>query len=139
MGAERTNIFLIGVEETAEAYLRYDHEFSSDEILQSPLPQGQSFVFRTIKELYTFSIVTVTICCHPKRNYRRPYSSCPSYQPEIFHGAVTNMRRCKCHPASEITAMQLWGSDLETMVYRLIGYPKLPKGRMESFLQRAFH
>jgi len=59
IGAERTNIFLIGAGETTEAYLRYDHEFSSDEILQSLLPQGQSFVFRTIKD----ALHTLNLCC----------------------------------------------------------------------------
>lgn len=62
IGAERTNIFLIGAEETAEAYLRYDHEFSSDMILQSLLPQGQSFVFRTIKD----ALHTLDVCCTPE-------------------------------------------------------------------------
>jgi hypothetical protein len=59
IGAERTNVFLIGAGETAEAYLRYDREFSSDEILQSLLPQGQSFVFRTIKD----ALHTLDVCC----------------------------------------------------------------------------
>jgi hypothetical protein len=59
IGAERTKIFLIGAGETAEAYLRYDREFSSDEILQSFLPQGQPFVFRTIKE----ALHTLDVCC----------------------------------------------------------------------------
>ena len=48
--ADRTNIFLIGAGETAEAYLRYDREYSSNRILQSLLPQDQSFVFRTIND-----------------------------------------------------------------------------------------
>ena len=60
IGAERTNIFLIGAGKTVEAYLRYDHEFSSDEILQSLLPpQGQSFVFKSIKD----ALHTLDVCC----------------------------------------------------------------------------
>ena len=59
IGAERTIIFLIGAEETAEAYLRYDREFSSDGILQSFLPQGQPFVSRTIKD----ALHTLDVCC----------------------------------------------------------------------------
>ena len=48
--ARRTNVLLIGASETAEAYLRYDREFASDEILQSVLSQGRPFVFRTITD-----------------------------------------------------------------------------------------
>ena len=49
-GVERTNILLIGANETAEAYLRHDRDFSSDQTLQSLLPQGEPFVFRTIND-----------------------------------------------------------------------------------------
>jgi len=48
--AKRTNVLLIGASETAGAYLRYDREFASDEILQSLLPQDQPFVFGTITD-----------------------------------------------------------------------------------------
>jgi len=60
IGAERINVLLIGASETAEAYLRYDREFSSDEILRNLLPQeGQPFVFRTIKD----ALHTLDVCC----------------------------------------------------------------------------
>ena len=46
IGADRTNIFLIGAGGTVEAYLRHDRGFADDDILQSLLP----FVFRTITD-----------------------------------------------------------------------------------------
>ena len=128
IGAERTNIFLIGAEETADAYLRYDYKFSTDLILKSLLPQGQPFVFRTIKD----ALHTLDVCCTSEEKLPKTLfilllisTRDPSW----------DMRHSKCHPASEITAMQLWGSDLERMVYWLIDFPKIPKGRMKSFLQ----
>ena len=57
--AERTNVFLIGAGETTEAHLRYDHEFRTDNTLQSLLPENQSFVFRTIKD----ALHTLDVCC----------------------------------------------------------------------------
>ena len=61
IGAERTIIFLIGEgdSETTEAYLRFDYDFRSDVILKRLLPQGQSFVFRTIKD----ALSTLDVCC----------------------------------------------------------------------------
>ena len=59
IGAERTNICLIGAGETVEAYLRYDREISNDRFLQSLLPQDQSFVFRTIKD----ALNALDVCC----------------------------------------------------------------------------
>jgi hypothetical protein len=53
------DIIFLGAGRTADAYLRYDREFSNDNLLQRLLPQGQSFVFRTIKDaLHTFDV-----CC----------------------------------------------------------------------------
>ena len=57
--AERKIIFLIGAGKTAEAYLRFDHEFRNYHILQSLLPEGQPFVFRTIKD----ALRTLDVCC----------------------------------------------------------------------------
>jgi len=59
IGAERTNVFLIGAGETAEAYLRHDHQFLNDMVLRSLLPQDQSFAFRTIKD----ALHTLDVCC----------------------------------------------------------------------------
>ena len=68
IGAEMTNIFLIGAGETAEAYLRHDREFADDDILQSLLPQAQPFVFRTITDaLHTLD----DLCCTPKKKLPR--------------------------------------------------------------------
>ena len=58
-GAEKTNIFLTGAGETAEAYLHHDREFADDVTLQSLLPQVQPFVFRTI----TDALRTLELCC----------------------------------------------------------------------------
>ena len=57
--AERKIIFLIGARKTAEAYLRFDHEFRNYHILQRLLPEGQPFVFRTIKD----ALRTLDVCC----------------------------------------------------------------------------
>lgn len=62
--AERTNVFLIGAGETAEAYLRHDREFADDDILQSLLPRTQPFVFRTI----TDALDTLDQCCTSEEN-----------------------------------------------------------------------
>ena len=66
-GAERTNILIIGASETAEAYLRYDREFASDKILQSLLPQGQPFVFKTITDaLHSLDVLCTSEDKFPK-------------------------------------------------------------------------
>jgi len=68
IGADMTNIFLIGAGETAEAYLCHDREFADDDILQSLLPQAQPFVFRTITDaLHTLD----DLCCTSKRKLPR--------------------------------------------------------------------
>ena len=59
IGAERTSVFLIGAEETVEAYLRCDKGFEYDQFLQRLLPQGQSFVSKTIKD----ALHTLDVCC----------------------------------------------------------------------------
>ena len=59
IGAERKIVFLIGAGETAEAYLRSDHEYRDKANLQSLLPQGKPFVFRTIKD----ALPTLDVCC----------------------------------------------------------------------------
>jgi len=68
IGADMTNIFLIGAGETVEAYLRHDREFADDDILQSLLPQAQPFVFGTITDaLHTLD----DLCCTSKRKLLR--------------------------------------------------------------------
>lgn len=48
---ERTNVLLIGVNESVEAYIRYERGFASDETLQSLLPSlGRPLAFNTIED-----------------------------------------------------------------------------------------
>jgi hypothetical protein len=48
--AERTNVLLIGVNEAVEAYIRCDRDFGSSSALQSLLPLGRPFAFRTMED-----------------------------------------------------------------------------------------
>ena len=140
IGAKRTITLLISANETAEAYLLYDRQFPTDDFLLSLLPQGQPFVFRTITDaLRSLGVFCTSEKILPKRYFRKPYLSCSSYQLETLHWNITNTRHSRSHQAFGITAMQLWGPDLETMAYQLTSYPKVLKGRMESVLQKVCH
>ena len=111
IGAEMTNIFLIGTGETAEAYLRHDRGSRTTIFCRVSFHKPNHSCLGPSRMLYALS---KTYVVHPKRNCPGPYLSCFSYQHEILHWSVTNIRHSGCHQAIETIVTQLWGLDSDS-------------------------